>query len=538
MNSLPFFIVALVGMGISVLFVRLILRHCKRTKSLVRPAEIHHARSEPIPRFGGVALALAFLGVEALLFFAMPGQRTEVAGWHAIVFASIAMFVLGLWDDLWGLGARKKLLGQVLIAAALCWSGIVVEVLRIPLIGHKIELHEFGVVITIFWLVGMTNLINLLDGADGLAGGICLMLMVLLAVLGHQIGGVQLSAAGMAGALLGFLWYNFPPAKIYLGDGGAYLLGFQIAAFSLVDSRKGEVFAALSAPLFVLVLPILDTTLTIVRRAVWGLSVFRADRRHLHHQLERIGFSRRKVVLSFYGVTLVFLALGFASIWLRGEWLPGLLGIGALVLILCATNLSFSRAWFDVEQVLGNSLGIRKEIKYALSLMHWLQLDGSRCASLDELWVDFAYCARKLRFSSAKLTLADRQRVWVEPNRCLPTRSARHFLHGGGSGVLELEAPACEFPSPECQVAGETKACGAPHCPGMHDPRLFEVLAELLAEGWLKAAQSWGATQEAASRLTPAVIPVAATSTAGSPLPCLRPRETTTPSGVSPGTLR
>ena len=284
MNLLPFFIVALVGMGISVLLVPLILGQCKRTRFLVRAADIHHTRSEPIPRFGGVALALAFLGVEALLFFAMPGQRAEMAGWNAIVLASIAMFVLGLWDDLWGLGARKKLLGQILIAAALCWSGIVVETLRIPLIGHRIELHEFGVLITIFWLVGMTNLINLLDGADGLAGGICLMLMVLLAVLGHQIGGIQLSAAGMAGALLGFLRYNFPPARIYLGDGGAYLLGFQIAAFSLVDSRKGEVFAALSAPLFVLVLPILDTTLAILRRAVWGLSVFRADRRHLHHR--------------------------------------------------------------------------------------------------------------------------------------------------------------------------------------------------------------------------------------------------------------
>ena len=109
--------------------------------------------------------------------------------------------------------------------------------------------------------------------------------------------------------------------------------------------------------MFVLALPILDTTLAILRRGLWGLSVFRPDCRHLHHHLRRIGFSSRKIVLSFYGVTLVFLALGFASIWLRGEWLPGLVGIGALVLIVCADSLSFSCDWFKS----GTSSAIRSK---------------------------------------------------------------------------------------------------------------------------------------------------------------------------------
>lgn len=138
---------------------------------------------------------------------------------------------------------------------------------------------------------------------------------------------VQLLATGMAGALLGFLKFNFPPAKIYLGDGGAYFLGFQIGIFSLVSSQKGSVVAALVAPMFVLGLPIVDIVLAILRRGLRGLPVFRPDRRHLHHHLLDMGFSRRKVVLCIYSVTLVFMVMGFVAFWSNGIgfqscWVP------------------------------------------------------------------------------------------------------------------------------------------------------------------------------------------------------------------------
>ena len=187
----------------------------------------------------------------------------------------------------------------------------------------------------------MTNLINLIDGVDGLAGGICLMLMGLLAYVGHDSGSFECLASGMAGALLGFLWFNFPPARIYLGDSGAYFLGFQIGLFAILNSHKGTVFAALVAPLFVLALPILDTALAILRRGLRGLPIFRPDRRHLHHHLLDMGLSRRKVVLYFYAVTLVFLAMGFAAYWSRGHLIPVLLGVGTLILLLCAGRLQF-----------------------------------------------------------------------------------------------------------------------------------------------------------------------------------------------------
>src|SRR5258707_2855404 len=155
----------------------------------------------------------------------------------------------------------------------------------------------------------------------------------------------------MAGALLGFLCFNFPPARVYMGDGGAYLLGFQIGLFSIASSHKGTIAAALIAPLFVLALPLLDMVLAILRRGLVGLPLFRPDRRHIHHRLPEMGLSRTRVVLSLYAVTLIFLAMGFAAFWSGGQLVPLLLGMAVLILFLCAGRLSFSRRWFPFVTV-------------------------------------------------------------------------------------------------------------------------------------------------------------------------------------------
>jgi UDP-GlcNAc:undecaprenyl-phosphate GlcNAc-1-phosphate transferase len=456
-------VASLIGAGIVSLLVPLVLKECARGRISDRRADLHHTHKRPVPRLGGLALAAAFVCIETFIALASPARGHETPERSIILLSCLAMFGLGLWDDLRGLGAKKKLAGQVLIALTVYFLGIGIQVIRIPFAGgDPIELHGWGGVLTVLWLVGMTNLINLIDGADGLAGGICLMLMVLLAYVGHQEGHIELLTSGMAGALLGFLWFNFPPARIYLGDGGAYLLGFQIGLFSLVNSHKGEVFAALAAPMLALALPILDTSLAIARRGLWGLPIFRPDRRHLHHHLQRIGYSRRKVVFSFYAVTLVFLMLGAAAVWSRGQWLPGLLGFGVLVLLICAGNLSFSREWFDVGRVVGNSLELRREIRYALSLTRWLELEGGRHAAVDELWQDFVFIARKLGFTTIKLTLADGQRVWQQPEVNGPCHAIRHEMHGGASGTLELFAPSCLWKDAPPGTAPPASSCDQP----------------------------------------------------------------------------
>jgi UDP-GlcNAc:undecaprenyl-phosphate GlcNAc-1-phosphate transferase len=381
----------LLGMGIVFFLVPPILSYCRRSALARHSTDLHHTHKTAVPRLGGIALAGAFALLELCITLLFP-DHTNPHDRLVFLGASLAMFGLGLWDDLKPLGAKKKLLGQILIASLVCCFGIGIMTFKIPWSGRIIDLGNWGVLITILWLVTMTNLINLIDGVDGLASGICLMLMALLAYVGHQTGGFELVASGMAGALLGFLWFNFPPARIYLGDGGAYFLGFQIGFLSLVGSHKGTVIAALLAPLFVLALPIVDTLLAILRRGLHGLPIFRPDRKHIHHRLLEMGFSRRKVVLSLYAITVVFLLMGFMVFVSRGQLAPALLGISVLLLLLCAGKLNFSREWFAVGRVLGNSLELRQEIQYALSLTHWLRFRGLSKRLPRQSLVRFGFC--------------------------------------------------------------------------------------------------------------------------------------------------
>ena len=463
------------------LLVPLLLKLRLCAEILGRAGDAHHTHNLPVPRLGGLCLAVAFVAVEGFITIADPGESGPIPGAAVILITSLAMFALGFWDDIKPLGAKRKLLVQILISLVVCAFGISIQNFKIPFTEKIISLNAWGVSITVLWLVALANLINLIDGADGLAGGICLMLMGLIVCVGAKDGHLALLASGMAGALLGFLWYNFPPARIYLGDGGAYFLGFQIGLFSIVNSHKGSVLAALLAPLFVLALPILDATLAVLRRALRGLPVFRPDRRHIHHHLLEMGFSRRRVVLSLYAVTFVFLGMGLLVVWSRANLVPILSGVAALALLVCAGKLRFSRESFSVRRLIGESLAMRQEVQYALSLLHWLDLESARAPSLDSLWSDFCFIAQKLGFTSAKLTLADGGRSWELPERLVaPTTSYRYDLAGGRCGRLELEAQP--EPVGSSGAGGQIQAGEGAEAAG------FEILSELLAEGWGKAA--------------------------------------------------
>jgi len=316
--------------------------------------------------------------------------------------------------------------------------------------------------------------------------------MALLAYVGHQSGSFELLASGMVGALLAFLWFNFPPARIYLGDGGAYFLGFQIGLLALVSSHKGTVFAALVAPLFVLALPILDVSLAILRRGLRGLPIFRPDRRHIHHHLLAMGLSRRRAVLSLYAVTLLFLLMGFAVFASRGQLIPLLLGIAIIIVLICAGKLSFSREWFSVGRVVGNSLAMRREVQYTLALTRWLVLEGDRCISVEELWSNLVFASQRLGFNYIGLTLADGRKVWERGDGCEPSHSTRHELQGGRLGILELKAPASESGDPSAAPVYSSESVGEhPFHPAISQETVFGIVSDLLAEGWMKAASKW-----------------------------------------------
>ncbi len=270
--------------------------------------------------------------------------------------------------------------------------------------------------------------------------------------------------AGMAGALLGFLWFNFPPARIYMGDGGAYFLGFLMGCMTIVSSQKGTIFAALIAPLFVLALPILDTSLAIVRRGVQGLPLFRPDRSHIHHRLMETGFSRRKVVVWIYAFTALFLALGFVAFWWHGQHLAELFGAGMVIILLAAGQLNFSREWFAVGRTLGNSLTLRSEIQYALAQTRWLILEGTRCNHLESLCEDTVFIARKLGFAQVHVRLEDGGKTWqlltVDENHDC---RFNHPLPGHPGCYLELTVP--------CPRAGARQTPCPPLRPSVRVPR-------------------------------------------------------------------
>ena len=385
---------------------RVILYRAKKA-AFTRERDFHHAHKEPIPRLGGLAFVSAFSVVALAILCCTNILVGDAITLAVIVLSSLAMFALGFWDDLHSLGAKFKFLAQIAIASSVYLCNIRIELFKDPFTENDLHLGVLGYFATVFWLVSLTNLINLIDGIDGLAGGICLMLMLLLANLGatDNLSYSMLLSIGVAGALLGFLKFNYPPARIYMGDGGAYFLGFLIGTLSIVNSNKGDVAAALIAPAFALALPIVDVSLAVLRRGLRGLPIFRPDQKHIHHHLITLGISRERTLLNLYTVSLLCLFLALGLFCLQGRLLPLYTGLLFLVLLIAGHLSGFTRNWVKIPSQLGQLLSLRKETRFALTLDRWLVLAAEREGSLETVWEDYRFMMRKLGFSKVTVTL-------------------------------------------------------------------------------------------------------------------------------------
>jgi UDP-GlcNAc:undecaprenyl-phosphate GlcNAc-1-phosphate transferase len=277
-------------------------------------------------------------------------------------------------------------------------------------------------------------------------------------------------AVGVAGALVAFLRFNFPPARIYLGDGGAYFLGFLIGLLAMRQSQKGAVVAALVAPLFALALPIIDVTLAILRRALRGLPVFRPDRKHLHHKLLGEGFSRRKTVLVLYGFSVICLLMAFGVYWSKGRWAPIFLGLVSLLILVTASRLNFARPWLSPANVLGSTLEVRKAAQYALALCQWFELEAERSPSLEALWGDFEFVVRKLGMARVCVETAAGPKVW---EATVPIQEAAKF-----QCTLLLNHAVYR----QIEFVADT---------GRMSDKVFDQLTELAAESWIKGVTRW-----------------------------------------------
>jgi UDP-GlcNAc:undecaprenyl-phosphate GlcNAc-1-phosphate transferase len=337
-----------IALAVSALCTPLIVRLATHLGVMGNIEEDRHMHEVPTPRTGGIAVFFGFavalfavLGIGlaspfALLPSALHGtqaQQVEVLSdqfetVHQLVgllFGSLLILGVGIWDDIMGMRPRSKFFAQIVVALASMLYGFVIPGITNPF-DHNATTNwiEFpwyvGVPLTLLWYVSLMNAINFLDGLDGLLAGVAAISSLFLFVISvvHANPVVAVVVIALAGAALGFLPYNFNPARIFLGDAGSLFIGYVFATVSIIGASKTAIAVSLIVPILVLALPILDTAAAIVRRATAGKRITEADRGHFHHQLIfRFGLNVRQAVLLIYAVCFV---LGAIALALSGEF--------------------------------------------------------------------------------------------------------------------------------------------------------------------------------------------------------------------------
>lgn len=311
----------MISCGASLLLTPLFRNVALRLKLVDEPDNIRKLHRVPVPRIGGIPIALSYVLACSAIAIGWGRADAQVqallsTAWELIP-ATVVVFLVGLGDDLFGLKPSQKLLGELLAAIFAVSAGVQIRYIAgITLPGW------IGIPVTVIWLVGCANALNLVDGLDGLAAGIGLLATATTLFAALLEGDIPLAIATvpLAGALVGFLGYNFNPASIFLGDSGSLTLGFLLGCFTVLWAEKSATIVGMTAPLIALAVPLLDTILAILRRALRRQPIFGADRSHIHHRLLARGLTPRRVVL------LLYVAAGLASAFslllgrARGQW--------------------------------------------------------------------------------------------------------------------------------------------------------------------------------------------------------------------------
>ncbi len=350
---------------------------------LAAPTHDRHLHATPLPRLGGVAIFLSFatcMGLAAAWASRYPNlhSATLFGTMKTILVPAALVFLLGVYDDVRGVGPYLKFTVQAIAASMLYAGGL--RIINIPvLFGDRALPWPVELLFTVIWVLAITNAFNLIDGLDGLAAGSALfstMVAFVLAVF-HGPALVEVMTIALAGAILGFLRFNFNPATIFLGDSGSLFIGFLLSALALHGAQKAPTIVAVAIPIVSFGLPILETVLSVIRRLISGRPVFTADREHIHHKLLQHGMSHRQVVILLYGVSAVFAMLSLFLLWPTGSSLGlvmAVMGVGIWIGVQHLGYLEFGeiarvgRRTLDQPQIFINNLAIRRateELKVA-----------------------------------------------------------------------------------------------------------------------------------------------------------------------------
>ena len=347
MNYIEIIGVLMVAFGVAFFLTPLVRKLAIKLNAIDVPTEKRRVHTKPIPRLGGLAIVLGFV-VSLALHFTLEIINGDITG-YSLIFQNqligLALGVLiieiaGIWDDIKPIRAWTKLLFQIAAAAVVVAFGVRVDFITNPFDGEMIYFSNYiAIPITMVWLVGITNAINFIDGLDGLAAGtasISSIALLFISIIWSDYQLIFLTAA-LAGATLGFLPFNFNPAKIFMGEAGSAFLGFTLGAISIMGMIKSVATVAVIIPLVVLGLPIFDTAFAIIRRVLKGQSPMQADRGHLHHRLVDSGLTQKQAVLIMYFISAILGVMGLLIV--KGLWKFAMLFISAVVFILSISKL-------------------------------------------------------------------------------------------------------------------------------------------------------------------------------------------------------
>ncbi|MFY9558913.1 MAG: MraY family glycosyltransferase [Terriglobales bacterium] len=342
------------------------------------PKDGRHVHEAALPRLGGVAIFLAFslsliLWLGLALLYPRLLEGLAPATLLRIYIPACLIFCLGIYDDLRGAGPYLKFSVQAIAATMLFLGGM--RILDLPVLFGAHTFPWFvGWPLTVLWVVAITNAFNLIDGLDGLAAGSALfstLVFFVVALVSHSWLGALMSVA-LAGAILGFLRFNFNPATIFLGDSGSLFIGFLLSALALAGAQKAPTLVAVAIPVVSFGLPILETALSILRRLISGRPIFTADREHIHHKLLQRGLSHRQVVIVLYAVSAVFAMLSLFLLWPTGSTLGLVLAVVGTGIWLGVQHLNYlefgelrrvAQRTIEQRQIVINNLSVRRAVE-------------------------------------------------------------------------------------------------------------------------------------------------------------------------------
>jgi len=302
----------------------------------------------PTPIIGGIGI---FVGFAVASFSHLPFDPTL----YKLIGCGAAILIVGIIDDIWGLPPWVKLLAQIIVAIFTYYAGIKIHFITNPVGSSMIYLGWISMPLTVIWLVSIMNIINLIDGLDGLAAGICSVSLVFLTIVsvlsGHFLAATM--ALACLGGCLGFLRFNFPPAKVFMGDAGAMFLGYMLGIIAIIGVVKSTVAISVVIPVVMLAIPVSDTLLTIVRRIKNKKHIFEPDANHLHHKLVDMGLSAKQVALTMYALT-------------------GLLGLVGVAIELSSNTAGFVVFMLFLATWIGAGIYFNRRPAAARSLIHFL----------------------------------------------------------------------------------------------------------------------------------------------------------------------